>query len=110
MCLGNSSSGIIEAPSLGTPTVDIGERQAGRERAASVLHCEPRADSIATTIERALSEEVRRLAETRENPYGDGRAAERIVAALRAHLPSGGALIKHFHDLSSNVPVETGGA
>ena len=109
VCLGNSSSGIIEAPSLGTPTVDIGERQAGRERAASVLHCEPRAHSIATAIERALSGEVKRLAETRENPYGDGHAAERIVAALRAHLPSGGALIKHFHDLPANVPVETGG-
>ena len=40
VCLGNSSSGVIEAPALGTPTVDVGERQAGRDRAAGVLHCE----------------------------------------------------------------------
>ena len=110
VCLGNSSSGIIEAPSLGTPTVDVGERQAGRERAASVLHCEPHADPIAAAIERALSGEIRQLAQSRENPYGDGHACERIVAALRDHLPAGDALIKRFRETPLDAPAKTGGA
>lgn len=99
VCLGNSSSGIIEAPALGTPSVDIGARQAGRERAASVLHCEPRADDIAAALQRALSPELLDLAQTCDNPYGDGHAAERIVATLRRVLPLSRPLIKRFHDL-----------
>ncbi|HUK78520.1 MAG TPA: UDP-N-acetylglucosamine 2-epimerase [Thermoleophilia bacterium] len=99
VCLGNSSSGIIEAPALGTPSVDIGARQSGRERAASVLHCEPRAADIAAALQRALSPELLDLAQTCDNPYGDGHAAERIVATLRRVLPLSGPLIKRFHDL-----------
>ena len=104
VCLGNSSSGVIEAPALGTPTVDIGERQAGRDRAAGVLHCEPQAAAIAAAVRRALSPEARRTAQTSPNPYGDGHAAERIVQVLRRRLPITGPLMKRFCDLTAGVP------
>jgi UDP-N-acetylglucosamine 2-epimerase (non-hydrolysing)/GDP/UDP-N,N'-diacetylbacillosamine 2-epimerase (hydrolysing) len=96
---------VIEAPALGTPSVDIGERQAGRDRSAGVLHCEPQAAAIAAAVRRALSPEVRRIAETCVNPYGDGHAAERIVAVLRDRLPIPGALMKRFRDLPADGPT-----
>jgi len=98
VCLGNSSSGVIEAPSLGTPTVDVGERQSGRERAACVLHCEPRAADIAATLRRALAPDGQSLAHSCPNPYGDGHAAQSIAAVLREHLPLPGTLMKRFRD------------
>jgi len=109
VCLGNSSSGIIEAPALGTPSIDVGARQAGRERAASVLHCEPQATAIAAALERALSPELQDLAQTCDNPYGDGHAAERIVAVLRRELPLPAPLIKRFYDLPGAVDDVAGG-
>ena len=105
VCLGNSSSGIIEAPALGTPTVDIGERQAGRDRAAGVLHCEPRSAAIAATVRQALSPEVRHRARTCPNPYGDGHAAARIVDVLRRRMPITGPLMKRFCDLTADSPA-----
>lgn len=101
VCVGNSSSGVIEAPSLGTPTVDIGDRQAGRERAASVLHCEPELASIEEALRRALSAEVQGIAATRTNPYGDGHTAERIAEVLRS-VARGEMVLdvkKRFYDL-----------
>lgn len=80
--VGNSSSGIIEAPSFGIPTVDIGDRQAGRIRAASVIHAEPQRGIIARAIEQALSPASQLAAKSRVNPYGDGHAAEQIVRVL----------------------------
>jgi UDP-N-acetylglucosamine 2-epimerase (non-hydrolysing)/GDP/UDP-N,N'-diacetylbacillosamine 2-epimerase (hydrolysing) len=91
--VGNSSSGLYEAPSLQVPTVDIGERQRGRLAAASVLHCEPERMVIAATIRRAFELDCSAVV----NPYGDGRSAERIVGALR-QLPARDALLrKAFH-------------
>ncbi len=110
VCLGNSSSGIIEAPALGTPSVDVGARQAGRERAASVLHAEPRAADIAAALRRALSPELADLAQTCDNPYGDGHAAERIVETLRRVLPLSGPLVKRFHDLPGMAADPAAGA
>jgi UDP-hydrolysing UDP-N-acetyl-D-glucosamine 2-epimerase len=109
VCLGNSSSGVIEAPSLGTPTVDIGERQSGRERASCVLHCEPQTAAIATTLRRALAPDIQRLARSCPNPYGDGHAAERIAAVLRERLPVAGTLMKRFRDLPIPGPTATPG-
>ena len=60
---------------------------------------EPRAADIAAALRRALSPELADLAQTCDNPYGDGHAAERIVATLRRVLPLSGPLIKRFHDL-----------
>jgi GDP/UDP-N,N'-diacetylbacillosamine 2-epimerase (hydrolysing) len=85
--LGNSSSGIIESVSLGAPAVNVGERQAGRERNANVIDAPADRSAILAAIERAGSDPaVRAAVASRSNLYGDGRAAERIVAALERFL------------------------
>ncbi|WFU43671.1 UDP-N-acetylglucosamine 2-epimerase [Bradyrhizobium sp. CB82] len=80
--IGNSSSGILEAPSLGIPTVDIGERQQGRERAASVFHTPPGHAAIAAAIAQALA----RGRQATVNPYGDGESSRRF-AEIVAGIP-----------------------
>jgi UDP-hydrolysing UDP-N-acetyl-D-glucosamine 2-epimerase len=92
LLLGNSSSGIMEAASLALPVVNVGIRQRGRERARNVLDADATADSILDRIQRATSAGFRRSLEGMENPYGDGRAAERIVSVL-ASVPLGEELL-----------------
>jgi GDP/UDP-N,N'-diacetylbacillosamine 2-epimerase (hydrolysing) len=99
VCIGNSSSGIIEAPALGTPTVDVGDRQRGRVAGPTVLHVPPVAADIREAIETALSPGVQEIANRRETPYGDGRAAERMVDLLREAQGLLGDTRKHFYDL-----------
>lgn len=95
--IGNSSSGIIEAPSLGVPSVDIGTRQSGRLRAASVLHALAKEDDIIAKIKEASSAEFKAKASSVQNPYGDGLASDRIIGILKciAKHPS---RTKKFHD------------
>jgi UDP-N-acetylglucosamine 2-epimerase (non-hydrolysing) len=80
--VGNSSSGIIEAASLALPVVDVGSRQRGRLRPANVVHVEEGRAAIEEGIRRALAPEARRALEGLRNPYGDGRASEKIARAL----------------------------
>lgn len=80
--IGNSSSGLLEAPAIGVSTVDIGPRQRGRLRAPSVIHCNEDADAIRSALAEALSEERRDLARRRETPYGKPGAARRIIDVL----------------------------
>lgn len=95
--VGNSSSGIIEAPSFGLPTVNIGERQAGRLRAANVVDCAANATDIARALERALAPSFRAGLVGIVNPYGDGRTGPRIANML-AEVKLGADLIrKRFH-------------
>jgi UDP-hydrolysing UDP-N-acetyl-D-glucosamine 2-epimerase len=77
--VGNSSSGLSEAPSFGIATVNIGDRQSGRLRAASVIDCPAEESAIVTAIDRALTTDYSGVV----NPYGDGQAAARIIAVLR---------------------------
>jgi UDP-hydrolysing UDP-N-acetyl-D-glucosamine 2-epimerase len=93
--VGNSSSGLYEAPSFGVATVNVGDRQAGRLAAPSVLHCPPERGAIREMILRALSQEFSGVL----NPYGDGYSAQRIVAVLRSLPLTGKLLRKHFHML-----------
>jgi UDP-N-acetylglucosamine 2-epimerase (non-hydrolysing)/GDP/UDP-N,N'-diacetylbacillosamine 2-epimerase (hydrolysing) len=72
----------MEAASFGLPTVNVGIRQQGRERARNTLDSAPNADAILTTIEQALNPAFRESLAGMTNPYGDGRAAERIVQVL----------------------------
>ncbi|MCB1789544.1 MAG: UDP-N-acetylglucosamine 2-epimerase (hydrolyzing) [Gammaproteobacteria bacterium] len=76
--VGNSSSGLYEAPSLRTPTVDIGIRQQGRLRGPSVRHADNHADAIVAAIRAVLDAPP----DDFTNPYGDGQASERIAAVL----------------------------
>ena len=80
--LGNSSSGIMETASLGLPAVDVGWRQAGRERARNVLHAPAEPSAILEQLRLALTPGFHESLAGLENPYGDGRAAERIVKIL----------------------------
>jgi UDP-hydrolysing UDP-N-acetyl-D-glucosamine 2-epimerase len=98
--VGNSSSGLIEAPVVGVPTVNIGDRQRGRLRPASVLDCPLDSEAITAAILLARSEKVRTIAARRDTPYGTGTASAEIVKILRS-FPLQGILKKHFYDLSS---------
>jgi UDP-N-acetylglucosamine 2-epimerase (non-hydrolysing)/GDP/UDP-N,N'-diacetylbacillosamine 2-epimerase (hydrolysing) len=95
--VGNSSSGLIEAPAIPVPTVNIGDRQKGRLRARSVIDCHPEAENISNAIEKALSSEFQGTLEDVTSPYGDGRAAPRICQDLKE--ASIGSLAKSFYDL-----------
>jgi len=96
--VGNSSSGLIEVPSFGKPTVNIGDRQKGRLRATSVIDCAEERGAIEEAIRTGLGEKFAGLAKRTVNPYGDGRTAPRIVRELkRARLE--GILMKTFFDL-----------
>lgn len=81
--VGNSSSGLLEAPSLGTGTVDIGSRQLGRLRAPSVLSCNPLRAEISATIDRLYSPDFREILKVRESPYGSAGASAKVVASLQ---------------------------
>ena len=98
--VGNSSSGIIEAPSFGIATVNIGDRQQGRIRATSVLDCPPRREAIAAALTKALDPAFRGTLADISNPYGDGHAAGRICRVLR-DFPLENLLRKRFHDLDN---------
>jgi UDP-hydrolysing UDP-N-acetyl-D-glucosamine 2-epimerase len=81
--VGNSSSGIIEAPSFGIPTVNIGDRQKGRERAESVIDCGYTEDEIKNALNQALSTDWQKKSKGFENVYGDGKTTQRIVENLK---------------------------
>lgn len=83
--VGNSSSGILEVPSAGIPTVDIGSRQGGRIAGPSVLHCVPEADAIETTIRKALSPKHIAVCALRENPYFRPDPVSTIMDTLRSY-------------------------
>lgn len=98
--IGNSSSGIIEAPCFGIPSINIGSRQNGRLRAGSVIDCEPYAASIVGAIEKARSAEFRTYAKRVRNPYGDGETSVKIVRKLKELFETEKIGIKkHFYDI-----------
>ncbi len=97
--VGNSSSGILEVPSLGKGTVDIGDRQKGRVAAESVIHCQPTREEIAIALKELLSPKFQEMAKDVLNPYWHGRASGGIVSALRA-VHYEGLLKKSFFDVN----------
>jgi UDP-hydrolysing UDP-N-acetyl-D-glucosamine 2-epimerase len=98
MMIGNSSSGLIEAPSFGLPVVNIGARQRGRLRGANVIDVEPERGEILRGIDAAQTAAFRARARGAANLYGDGHAAPRIVEVLRT-VPLDARLVqKRFAD------------
>lgn len=95
--VGNSSSGIIEVPAFGVPTVNIGVRQKGRLAASSVLDCEPTAADIKRALDEAVSTQFAASCKTTINPYGQGNASEAIISVLENF---DGTSNKSFYDLS----------
>ena len=94
--VGNSSSGLVEVPSAGIPTLDIGIRQQGRERGESVVHCEADAESIKEGIHKVLSPEIKMIAARKENPYFKPGTVD-IISGTMLSFPFSGNKIKKFY-------------
>jgi GDP/UDP-N,N'-diacetylbacillosamine 2-epimerase (hydrolysing) len=86
MVIGNSSSGLVEAPSFGIPTINIGDRQRGRVQAASVINCMPNTTEIHKAIKTALSNKFRAAAMNALNPYGEGNTSDEVVDVIKSFL------------------------
>ena len=99
LVIGNSSSGIVEVPSAGIPTVDVGIRQQGRISAPSVIHCAEDTDSVAEAIANALSPEMQALATERVNPYFKPDTCALMVEAVETFVSRLPLPPKHFYDL-----------
>jgi len=80
--IGNSSSGIVEAPSFKLPVVNIGTRQEGRERANNIIDADYDKEEIKKAIKKALSPEFKEKVKKCKNPYGDGKTGERVANIL----------------------------
>ena len=96
--VGNSSSGLAEAPSFKIGTINIGDRQKGRIKASSVIDCEPNKDSILKSFEKLYSKEFQETLKTTINPYGNGCASKKIVEILK-NVDLENILKKSFYDL-----------
>ena len=104
--LGNSSSGIMETPSLALPTINVGLRQQGRERARNIIDTAPTVPSILEAHRTAKSPSFRESLQGMTNPYGDGAASERIVQVLTT-VPLSQELLMKRH-ASSPIPDSLG--
>jgi len=97
--VGNSSSGIVEAPSFKTPTVNIGDRQKGRIQSRSVINCSPTKDAIIQALKQAFSPEFRQSIQEMTNPYGKENTARNIKEIIK-YFDLTNILKKEFCDIS----------
>ncbi len=98
--IGNSSSGIVEAPSIGVPTVNIGDRQKGRMLAKSVISCAPSSLEIKNAIKNALSQNYQALSKRINSPFGDGHTSSLIEQYIIDYLNEKSCtLSKQFYDI-----------
>ncbi|WP_339799109.1 UDP-N-acetylglucosamine 2-epimerase [Paenibacillus sp. FSL R5-0744] len=98
LVIGNSSSGIIEAPALVKPTINIGDRQKGRLKASSIIDCAPRTMEIVNSIQLALSDEFQQLLTQIHLEYEGGPASELIKKQL-SHIDLNSIIKKSFYDI-----------
>lgn len=96
--VGNSSSGLAEAPSFGVGTVNIGDRQKGRLLASSVINCQPTVASIRKALDKLFDPAFQSTLDQTVNPYGNGGASKKIVDILSTHS-IGNLLKKSFYDI-----------
>jgi len=96
--VGNSSSGLLEAPSFKIATIDIGERQKGRIKADSVISCSPTQESISSAFYKSYSEDFQNIVDNTKNPYGSGGASKIVVDIIKG-FDLNGILKKTFYDL-----------
>jgi len=96
--VGNSSSGLIEAPSFKIGTINIGDRQRGRLKASSVIDCNPTKENILKGFEILYSDPFQKMLKTIMNPYGEGGASKKIVDVLKT-VPLSNILKKSFYDM-----------
>ncbi|MBE0508201.1 MAG: UDP-N-acetylglucosamine 2-epimerase (hydrolyzing) [Marinospirillum sp.] len=96
--VGNSSSGLAEAPSFGIATINIGDRQRGRLKAKSVIDCQPLKEEILRALKQIYAPQFRKTLKSVDNPYGNGGASKAIVKTL-ADYPLENILKKKFYNL-----------
>ena len=97
--IGNSSSGILEAPYFHIPSVNVGNRQQGRLKPASVIDCKDSSDAIRAAIKKALSPGFRRRAARAKNIFGRGGNASKKIKDVLKRVRLDGILMKPFYDL-----------
>ena len=97
--VGNSSSGLTEAPSFKIGTINIGDRQKGRIQAHSVIDCEPTKQDIKCALITLYSSSFQEKLINVDNPYGNGGVAQQIVSILRKSVFNG-LLKKSFYNIN----------
>ena len=103
MVIGNSSSGIMEAPSFQIPTVNIGERQSGRVRVESVIDCGNSVEEIIEAIRKAKILKKKRILDDLKNPYEKCNTSENIFSEIQKYLQQNQSTKKIFYDISFNL-------
>ena len=96
--VGNSSSGLAEAPTFKIGIINIGDRQKGRLKAKSIIDCEPTKESIQKSIDKLYSVNFQKMLPSVVNPYGTGNATEKIMGILKS-LPISNEPKKKFYNL-----------
>lgn len=96
--VGNSSSGLIEAPSFKIATINIGDRQKGRLKAESVLDCKPLKNNICEVFEKVYSKDFQKKLKSVENPYGNGMASKKIIEIFKS-IDLSNIIKKSFYDI-----------
>ena len=95
--IGNSSSGLLEAPSFMVGTVNIGNRQGGRIQAESVISCEPNRIEIQSAITKLLSNDFQSVIKNTVSPFGAGKACEKVIEIIKS-MSIEDLLTKVFYD------------
>ena len=104
MVIGNSSSGLIEAPSFGIPTINIGDRQKGRLQSSSVINCLAETNEIMKAIQIAKSKAFNDKAKNTINPYGDGNTSTKVIEEIKKFLLNNNInLKKQFYNIKCEV-------
>jgi GDP/UDP-N,N'-diacetylbacillosamine 2-epimerase (hydrolysing) len=96
--VGNSSSGLLEAPSFNIATIDIGDRQKGRIKADSVISCKSTEEAVDNAFRKSFSEDFQGVVNGTQNPYGSGGASKLIIDIIK-NYDLNGILKKDFYDL-----------
>lgn len=96
--VGNSSSGLLEAPSFRIATINIGDRQKGRRKASSVIDCKAQKEEILKAINNIYSDNFRKIVKDTENPYGNNLPSKEIINIIKK-FNFDNILIKNFHDI-----------
>lgn len=100
--VGNSSSGLLEAPSFKIGTINIGDRQKGRIKAYSVLDCEPKKNAIRKAFDKLYSQEFQESLQNVKNPYGDGCASKLIIDVIKK-VDLSNILKKSFYNIQFDL-------
>ncbi|NLY45152.1 MAG: UDP-N-acetylglucosamine 2-epimerase (hydrolyzing), partial [Tissierella sp.] len=100
LVIGNSSSGIIEAPSFKVPTINIGHRQKGRVQGDTIINCNPIDEEIIKAIKLGLSDDFKDAIKYSKNPYGEGDMSKLIIDEIKNFFFSSQIdLKKKFYDI-----------